>query len=182
MDFIHLKGRGDRLSCCEVSVMDGIESPTDYGDPHDPCLTSSAAESFVNTCCFNSSRPSPVTDEILIICTSFCLHHRCSFADLLGYRRIHLRRHDYRGFQRQLRIVLGKLGADGLVLGDGILFAQSRYIHQMQQESCSVRCDAETACRVRARDARLRSNPEYRPRQTSCPCRPTPRRAAVRAS
>src|SRR5262245_2684796 len=84
VDFVHLKGRGDRFCSCEVAVVDGIESPADYGNPHDPCLTSSAAESFVNTCCFNSSRPSPVTDEILIICASFCLHQRCSLRTFSG--------------------------------------------------------------------------------------------------
>src|SRR5262245_37510279 len=84
VDFVHLKGRGDRFCCCKVTVVDGIESPADYGNPHDPCLTSSAAESFMNTCCFNSSRPSPVTDEILIIWTALCLHQRCSFRTFSG--------------------------------------------------------------------------------------------------
>jgi len=34
MNFIDLEGFGDRLSCGKMSVMDWIESPTQYGDPH----------------------------------------------------------------------------------------------------------------------------------------------------
>lgn len=34
LDFINLEGGGDRFCCGEMSVMDGIESTTQYRDPH----------------------------------------------------------------------------------------------------------------------------------------------------
>src|SRR5439155_18384310 len=38
MKFINLEGFRDRLSCGEMSVMDGIESPAQYRNPHVPAL------------------------------------------------------------------------------------------------------------------------------------------------
>ena len=35
VDFIDLESFGDRLSCGEMSVMDGVESPADNGNPHE---------------------------------------------------------------------------------------------------------------------------------------------------
>jgi hypothetical protein len=34
--FINLESFGDRVGCGEMSVMDGIESPTQYRNPHVP--------------------------------------------------------------------------------------------------------------------------------------------------
>ena len=112
--------------------MDRIKSPADNGDPHDPCLTSSAEESFLNTCCFNSSRPSPVTDEILIICTSFCLHQRCSFADLLGIATSIFVATAIVGFSGRLGIVFGKLS--------------SRWPCTRSTGSCSLNPETSTRC------------------------------------
>src|SRR6185436_20647377 len=82
VNFVGLECRGDRASRCDVTVVDRIERSAQNSDPHDSPGT--AEESFLMMPCFNSSRPSPVTEEILIRSIRRCLHHCCSLRTFAG--------------------------------------------------------------------------------------------------
>src|SRR5262252_9772350 len=82
VDFIGTKRGGDGASCSQVTVVDGIEGAAQDSDPHDSPGTSE--ESFLMMPCFNSSRPSPVTEEILISSIRRCPHHCWSLRTFAG--------------------------------------------------------------------------------------------------
>src|SRR4029434_2807581 len=82
MNFVGLERGGDRAGRSDVTVVDRIESSAQNSDPHDSPGT--AEESFLMMPCFNSSRPSPVTEEILISSICRCLHHCCSLRKRAG--------------------------------------------------------------------------------------------------
>ena len=139
-------------AAAEVAIMDRIESSADDGNPHDPCssaLPESVAESFRNTCCFKSSRPSPVIEEnsnhvqSVLSTPALQLFHFCR------NRGVHLggnhdRRLEWKGF-----VVLCKFGPNSAIFVNRILFAHGRDVHQDAAAGGSVRCDGGTASRVR---------------------------------
>ena len=64
MNFVNSEGGRHALSNREMPLVDWIKRPTQDSNPHDCSETSE--ESFLKTLRFNSSSPSPVTEEILI--------------------------------------------------------------------------------------------------------------------
>jgi hypothetical protein len=107
-----IESGGDRLSRSEMTVVDRIESSAQNSDPHDSPGT--AEESFLMMPCFNSSRPSPVTEEILISSIRRCLQPLLQLAKTGRVRCVHLCPHTRCGAFRQLGIVLGELFLDRL--------------------------------------------------------------------
>ena len=93
--------------------------------------------------CFNSSRPSPVTEEILISSICFCLHHCCSFRTLAGSAASIFVATTIRGFAAG-PIVFGS--SFSMVLNSSTGIASScRHITRCSRSACA-RYAAGTGC------------------------------------
>ena len=138
----------------EVTVVDGIESAAQDSDPHDSSGTSE--ESFLKMPCFNSSRPSPVTEEILISSIRCCLHHCCSLRTFAGSAASIFVATTIRGFSGRSGLCSASSFSMVLKSATGSRSSAGGDVDQMQQQARALdvaqELDPEAVAEMRAFD------------------------------